>query len=114
LLPDYGELIGGKNFSIIRRYRRAAAPAFWARHRYLPVRGRGVQSRKPSDRISILAVTPSRLIVLSGEPMDGPRHIWWNFVHSSKERIDQAKEDWRAKRLGLVSGDEKDFIPLPG
>jgi hypothetical protein len=45
--------------------------------------------------------------------MDGPRHIWWNFVSSSQERIDQAKADWRAKRFALVPGDEKEFIPLP-
>jgi Pirin C-terminal cupin domain len=69
---------------------------------------------KPGDRISVPAVAQSRLIVLGGEPMDGPRHIWWNFVHSSQERIDQAKEDWRAKRFGLVPGDEKDFIPQQG
>ena len=69
---------------------------------------------KPGDRISILALAQSRLMLLGGEPMDGPRHIWWNFVSSSKERIDQAKEDWRAKRFGLVPGDEKEFIPLPG
>jgi redox-sensitive bicupin YhaK (pirin superfamily) len=69
---------------------------------------------RPGDRISILAVAQSRLMLLGGEPMDGPRHIWWNFVSSSKERIDQAKEDWRAKRFALVPGDEKEFIPLPG
>ena len=49
----------------------------------------------------------SRLMLLGGEPMDGPRHIWWNFVSSSKERIEQAKEDWRRKRFALVPGDEK-------
>ena len=68
---------------------------------------------KPGDRISILATAQSRLMLLGGEPMDGPRHIWWNFVSSSKERIAQAKEDWRAKRFQLVPGDEKEFIPLP-
>ena len=68
---------------------------------------------KPGDRISILANVQSRLVLLGGEPMDGPRHIWWNFVSSSKERIEQAKQDWRAKRFGLVPGDEADFIPLP-
>jgi len=68
---------------------------------------------KPGDRISILATTQSRLMLLGGEPMDGPRHIWWNFVSSSKQRIEQAKHDWRSKRFGLVPGDEKDFIPLP-
>jgi hypothetical protein len=69
---------------------------------------------KPGDRISILAVAQSRLMLLGGEPMDGPRHIWWNFVSSSKERIAQAKEDWRARRFALVPGDEKEIIPLPG
>ena len=68
---------------------------------------------KPGDRISILAVAQSRLMLLGGEPMDGPRHIWWNFVSSSKERIAQAREDWRAKRFALVPGDEREFIPLP-
>jgi len=68
---------------------------------------------RPGDRISILATAQSRLMLLGGEPMDGPRHIWWNFVSSSKERIAQAKEDWRAKRFALVPGDEKEFIPLP-
>ena len=68
---------------------------------------------RPGDRISILATAQSRLMLLGGEPMDGPRHIWWNFVSSSKERIAQAKEDWRTKRFALVPGDEKEFIPLP-
>jgi redox-sensitive bicupin YhaK (pirin superfamily) len=68
---------------------------------------------KPGDRISLLAVTNARLMLLGGEPMDGPRHIWWNFVHSSKDRIDQAKEDWKRGRFGLVPGDEAEFIPLP-
>ena len=68
---------------------------------------------KPGDRISILATAQSRLVLLGGEPMDGSRHIWWNFVSSSMERIRQAKEDWRAKRFALVPGDEKEFIPLP-
>ncbi|MFY2560973.1 pirin family protein [Corallococcus terminator] len=54
----------------------------------------------------------SRLLLFGGEPMDGPRHIWWNFVSSSKERIEQAKEDWTAKRIGQVPG-ETEFIPLP-
>jgi redox-sensitive bicupin YhaK (pirin superfamily) len=68
---------------------------------------------KPGDRISILATAQSRLVLLGGDPMDSERHIWWNFVSSSKERIEQAKEDWRSGRFGLVPGDEKEFIPLP-
>jgi redox-sensitive bicupin YhaK (pirin superfamily) len=67
---------------------------------------------RPGDRITIAALTPARLILLGGEPMDGPRHIWWNFVSSSKDRIDQAKADWQAGRFTPVP-DESEFIPLP-
>jgi len=67
---------------------------------------------RPGDRITIAALTPARLILLGGEPMDGPRHIWWNFVSSSKDRIDQAKADWQAGRFTPVP-DETEFIPLP-
>jgi hypothetical protein len=45
--------------------------------------------------------------------MDGPRHIWWNFVSSRKERIEEAKAEWAAGRFGKVPGDEIEFIPLP-
>ena len=45
--------------------------------------------------------------------MDGPRHIWWNFVSSRKDRIEQAKADWKAGRFADVPGDEIEFIPLP-
>ena len=68
---------------------------------------------RPGDRISILANSNARLMLLGGEPMDGPRHIWWNFVSSSKDRIRAAKEDWKQGRYPLVPGDETDFIPLP-
>jgi redox-sensitive bicupin YhaK (pirin superfamily) len=68
---------------------------------------------KPGDRISILAETNARLMLLGGEPMDGPRFIWWNFVSSSKERIAAAKNDWREGRFDIVPGDESEFIPLP-
>ena len=53
------------------------------------------------------------MMLLGGEPMDGPRHLWWNFVSSSKERIAQAKEDWKQKRFDTVPGDEEEFTPLP-
>jgi len=51
-------------------------------------------------------------MLLGGEPMDGPRYIWWNFVSSSKDRIEAAKADWQAKRFASVPG-ETEFIPLP-
>jgi hypothetical protein len=52
-------------------------------------------------------------MLVGGAPLDGDRHIWWNFVSSSKERIERAKDDWRNGRFGKVPGDEKEFIPLP-
>lgn len=63
----------------------------------------------PGDRISILALSQCRLMLLGGEPMDGPRHIWWNFVSSSKERIRAAEHDWMQGRFPLVPGDP-DFM----
>jgi redox-sensitive bicupin YhaK (pirin superfamily) len=67
---------------------------------------------RPGDRITVTATTPSRLAVVGGAAMDGPRHIWWNFVSSRKERIEQAKADWKAGRFDGVPG-ESEFIPLP-
>ena len=55
----------------------------------------------------------SRLILFGGAPLDGERHLWWNFVASSRDRIEQAKADWRAQALGKVPGDDQEFIPLP-
>jgi redox-sensitive bicupin YhaK (pirin superfamily) len=54
----------------------------------------------------------ARVMILGGEPMDGPRFVWWNFVSSSRERILQASEDWKAGRFAAVPG-ETEFIPLP-
>jgi redox-sensitive bicupin YhaK (pirin superfamily) len=55
----------------------------------------------------------TRLVLVGGEAMDGPRHIWWNFVSSRPDRIDQAKADWKAGRFATVPGDAEEFIPLP-
>jgi redox-sensitive bicupin YhaK (pirin superfamily) len=67
---------------------------------------------RPGDAISISALQRSRIMLLGGAPMDGPRHIWWNFVSSSRERMDAAKADWKAGRFDVVPG-ETEFIPLP-
>jgi redox-sensitive bicupin YhaK (pirin superfamily) len=64
------------------------------------------------DEIIVSANTPARILLLGGEPMDGPRHIWWNFVSSSQDRIEQAKADWKAGRFPPVPGDSES-IPLP-
>ena len=74
---------------------------------------------RPGDRVSMTAgPSGARVMVLGGETLDGPRHIWWNFVASSKERIEEAKEawrreDWQSGRFQLPRGDDQDFIPLP-
>jgi redox-sensitive bicupin YhaK (pirin superfamily) len=64
------------------------------------------------DRITVSALTPTRLALLGGETMDGPRHIWWNFVSSRQDRIEQAKADWKSGRFSVVPGDAE-RIPLP-
>jgi redox-sensitive bicupin YhaK (pirin superfamily) len=68
---------------------------------------------KPGDAITIRALTQARLLLVGGDPLDGPRHLWWNFVSSDPARIEQAKTDWREGRFGLIPGDAEEFIPLP-
>ncbi|PLL13362.1 hypothetical protein C0V75_08215 [Tabrizicola sp. TH137] len=74
---------------------------------------------RPGDRVSVRAgESGARIMLLGGATMDGPRHIWWNFVASSKERIEAAKEAWRAGdwahgRFRLPPGDDAEFIPAP-
>ncbi|MDX9740672.1 MAG: pirin family protein [Gammaproteobacteria bacterium] len=68
---------------------------------------------RPGGTIELRASEePARLVLLGGEPLDGARHIWWNFVSSSRERIRQAAADWRDGRFPRVAGDDE-FIPLP-
>ncbi len=55
----------------------------------------------------------ARVLLLGGAAMDGPRHLFWNFVSSDRERIEQAKADWAAGRFGKVTGDDAEYIPLP-
>jgi redox-sensitive bicupin YhaK (pirin superfamily) len=69
---------------------------------------------RPGDELALRAGPHgARVLLLGGAAMDGPRHLFWNFVSSSRERIEQAKADWRAGRFGKVPGDETEFIPLP-
>jgi redox-sensitive bicupin YhaK (pirin superfamily) len=67
---------------------------------------------RPGDRITVRATKPARMMFLGGDALEGPRHIWWNFVSSSKERIEQAKDDWKTGRFAPVPN-EHEFIPLP-
>ena len=67
----------------------------------------------PGHRAVLRAESVSRAMLLGGRAFATPRHVFWNFVSSSRERINQAKDDWRAGRFPLVPGDEEEFIPLP-
>lgn len=62
---------------------------------------------------SVRARTPARLMLLGGEPLEGPRYIWWNFVASELDRLDQAKDAWRRGRFDLIPMDHDEFIPAP-
>jgi len=62
--------------------------------------------------VTIIAETHARLIILGGAALDGPRHMWWNFVSSLEDRIKQAKDGWSHGRFAVVSG-EIEFVPLP-
>ena len=68
---------------------------------------------KPGAKTTLSAVSDARLALIGGAPLDGERHIYWNFVSSSQARIEQAKRDWREGRFPKVPGDDREFIPLP-
>jgi len=68
---------------------------------------------RPGERVTVRALGEAHVVVVGGAAMDGPRHIWWNFVSSRKERIEAAKADWKAGRFDVVPGDTTEFIPLP-
>ena len=67
----------------------------------------------PGIAATLRSTRGGRVMLCGGEAFASPRHVWWNFVSSSRERINQAKEDWRAGRFALVPGDADEFIPLP-
>ncbi|HJS40068.1 MAG TPA: pirin family protein [Sphingomicrobium sp.] len=67
----------------------------------------------PGHRAVLRASSPARAMLLGGGAFSTRRYVYWNFVSSSKERIQQAKEDWIDRRFPLVPGDEEEFIPFP-
>ena len=81
----------------------------------------GVESHGPGamlaldagEDVTLYSDGPARVMLLGGAALDGPRHIWWNFVSSSKERIERAKQEWRDGVFGTIPGDDQEFIPLP-
>jgi redox-sensitive bicupin YhaK (pirin superfamily) len=69
---------------------------------------------RAGDRITVTAGAKGcHVMLFGGAALGSARHIWWNFVSSSKERIEQAKEEWRTGRFDIVPGDSQEFIPLP-
>ncbi|MBZ9995324.1 pirin family protein [Mesorhizobium sp. BH1-1-4] len=68
---------------------------------------------KPGDEIVISSQAGAHFMLFGGASLGSKRYIWWNFVSSSKERIEQAKQEWKTGRFDIVPGDQQEFIPLP-
>ncbi|MDN0084828.1 pirin family protein [Crenobacter sp. SG2305] len=78
-----------------------------------PIKAGQLAQFEPGQALTLTAQANSRVMLLGGAPLDGRRHMYWNFVASSRERIEEAKADWAAGRFAPVPG-ESEFIPLPG
>lgn len=68
---------------------------------------------KPGQAMTLRAETDARVMLLGGEAFNTPRHVWWNFVSSSRDRINQAKHNWKDGNFALIPGDSEEFIPIP-
>jgi redox-sensitive bicupin YhaK (pirin superfamily) len=68
---------------------------------------------KPGDEIVVSSNSGAHFMLFGGASLGSKRYIWWNFVSSSRERIEQAKQEWKTGRFDIVPGDEEEFIPLP-
>ncbi len=68
---------------------------------------------RPGDEIVVLSESGAHFMLFGGASLGSRRYIWWNFVSSSKERIEQAKQEWKTGRFDIVPGDEEEFVPLP-
>jgi len=68
---------------------------------------------RPGDEIVVASERGAHFMLFGGASLGSKRYIWWNFVSSSRERIEQAKEEWKTGRFDIVPGDEKEFVPLP-
>lgn len=68
---------------------------------------------RPGVRATLMSVDGGRVVLCGGEAFNSPRHVWWNFVSSTTDRLMQAREDWDAMRFPLIPGDDQEFIPIP-
>jgi hypothetical protein len=73
----------------------------------------GLYILRPGHEARLSSASGARLMLLGGQAFATRRYVFWNFVSSSRDRINQAKEDWKALRFGLIPGDDEEFIPLP-
>jgi redox-sensitive bicupin YhaK (pirin superfamily) len=79
----------------------------------LPLETHSLNVLEPGVPMTLRAESDCRVMLLGGEAFKTPRHVWWNFVSSSRDRINQAKADWKAGVFPTVPGDDKEFIPIP-
>ena len=68
---------------------------------------------KPGQAMTLRADSDARVMLMGGEAFTTPRHVWWNFVSSSRDRINEAKQEWKGRKFPLVPGDSEEFIPIP-
>lgn len=81
--------------------------------RALSLEPRTLYVLRPGTGATIRSAAGAHVMLCGGAALDGPRHVWWNFVSSSRGRIRQAREDWKAGRFALPPDDRNEFIPLP-
>jgi hypothetical protein len=67
----------------------------------------------PGSKPVVRAEHDSRVVLIGGDRLDGPRYMFWNFISSSRERLEQARADWREGRFPKIPGDDVEFVPLP-
>ena len=79
----------------------------------LPLEPRTLYVLRPGTRASLRSDLGAHVMLCGGAPLDGPRHVWWNFVSSRRDRIRQARDDWKQGRFVLPPGDDREWIPLP-
>jgi len=79
----------------------------------LPLEPMTLYVLRPGARATLRSASGGRVMLCGGEAFASPRHVWWNFVSSSRDRINEAKHDWKAGRFPTIPGDDKEFIPIP-
>ena len=79
----------------------------------MPLQQKTLYVLRPGTTGTLTSQRGGRVMLCGGEAFATPRHVWWNFVSSRRDRIDQAKQDWKAGNFPIVPDDDKEFIPIP-